>query len=96
VEGILAAAEHPDGYQVYNLGFGHPVSLAEMVTTLEDVMGKRVRARFSDAPPTEPPYLGADITRAQEALGYEPKVGLREGLERTWAWYKAEVLEQVA
>ncbi len=73
---------------VYNIACGGAVSVLELATHLEGIMGTRIGPAF------KPPRAGdirnswADISRAQEAFGYDPAVGVREGLERTVAWFR--------
>jgi len=86
VAGILAALDHPDGCQTYNLGRSDPVSLKEMVGTIERVVGKKA---IIDRQPDQPGDLRitfADITRARERLGYAPKVEFEEGIRRFVEW----------
>ena len=43
--------------------------------------------KSSPAPLTEPKITYCDNSRARELLGFAPKVGIAEGLARTWEWY---------
>jgi UDP-glucose 4-epimerase len=64
------------------------VTLNEVVDALGAISGKPLQARY------DPPRDGdirdsqADITHARAVLGYEPTVGLEEGLQRTFDWYR--------
>jgi nucleoside-diphosphate-sugar epimerase len=74
---------------VFNIGTGMRVNLNEVVDALGAISGKPLKARY------DPPRDGdirdsqADITHARAVLGYEPTVGLEEGLHRTFDWYRA-------
>jgi nucleoside-diphosphate-sugar epimerase len=48
-----------------------------------------VRRVPEPAPRTEPPITYCDNAKAQRLLGFAPKVELREGLARTWEWFRA-------
>lgn len=88
VDGILAALDHPDGYQIYNLGRSNPVSLTEMVRTIERVMGKTAIIDRQPDQPGDVRTTCADSSRARERLGYDPKVSFEEGIRRFVAWWR--------
>jgi UDP-glucuronate 4-epimerase len=89
--GIVAAVDRPLGYEIVNLGHGRAVSLREFVDTIEGLAGRkanlvRARRQESDAVATR-----AEIEKARRLLGWEPKVSLREGVERLFRWYVERV-----
>lgn len=81
----------PLGYEVINLGGGRrPVSLNEVIATLERLLGKtarRVHRPFHKADINE---TAADIRKADRLLGWRPETDVEEGLRRTVEWYLAE------
>jgi UDP-glucuronate 4-epimerase len=90
VDGIVAAMRYRlSAYEVFNLGHSDAVTLGELVRGMEDVLG--VPASLSQLPdqPGDLPQSWADVTKARELLGYEPRTGLREGLERFVTWLVA-------
>lgn len=95
LDGFLSALDTPRGYRIFNLGCGNPVENTEFVRTLEQILGKTARIRDVPAPPSEPKITYADITLARRQLGYEPRVQVREGLEKFIAWLRAEKIIQV-
>lgn len=88
VDGLCAALERPLGYRIINLGRGEPETMLAFVALLEELTGRRALTRDAPAPPSEPPITYCDNTRARELLDFAPKVSLREGLGRTWEWYR--------
>ncbi|RLC80244.1 MAG: epimerase [Chloroflexi bacterium] len=86
--GVVAAADRPLGYQVFNLGRGEPVRMADFVELVEELVGKSARMTTPPAPPSEPPITYADIARACDLLDYEPTVPVAEGMRRFWEWYQ--------
>ncbi|MEP7290279.1 MAG: NAD-dependent epimerase/dehydratase family protein [Chloroflexota bacterium] len=90
VDGVKAALERPLGYQIMNLGYGAPITFSEFIRIYEALIGKKAMTRVVDAPLTEPKITYCDNARASELLGFAPKIGIEEGLARTWAWYKAQ------
>ncbi len=90
--GIVTALDRPLGYEIINLGRGRPVGLREFIETIEELAGRK--ARLVSAPRVESDALatGADIEKARRLLGFEPRVSVREGVERLYEWY----LERIA
>lgn len=87
--GVDLALRKPLGYEVINLGRGEPVLMADFVTMLEELIGKKARLDTPPAPASEPHQTFANIEKAQRLLGYAPQTGVRQGLEKLWAWYQA-------
>ncbi|HKP29731.1 MAG TPA: NAD-dependent epimerase/dehydratase family protein, partial [Gemmatimonadales bacterium] len=85
---LLAATKASANGVVCNLGAGQRTSLLQLLDLVREITGREVEAKHL------PPRAGdvrdslASLDRAKQALGYEPLVGLREGLERTWAWFE--------
>jgi UDP-glucose 4-epimerase len=91
VSAFLAAASRDEALGgVFNLG-GQPVSLRELAELLVEVNGTG-EVRVVPFPPERQAIdIGdyyADFSRARAALGWEPRVGLAEGLARTLAYYR--------
>ncbi len=85
--GIVAAVDRPLGYEIINLGRGHPVRLREFIDAVEELAGRR--ANLVPAPRVESDAVatGADITKARRLLGFEPRVSVRQGVEKLYRWY---------
>ena len=88
VRGITAALDRPDGYQIYNLGRGNPVTLTEMVAAVERALGKKAVLDRQPEQPGDVRTTWADISKAQSRLGYQPKVQLGEGIARFVTWWR--------
>ena len=89
---LAARHERPLEGEVYNVGIGRRVTVSE----LAELMGRVVTEMTGRAPPEPryaPPRAGdvphslADLSRIRSEMGYEPIVGLEEGLGKTLAWY---------
>lgn len=92
VRGVLAAAEAPDvSGQVVNLAGGGRVTLLEVLSTLESIVGRRIEPVFG--PPREGDVRDsqADAAKAARLLKFAPEVPLREGLSRTVEWYRSRL-----
>jgi GDP-L-fucose synthase len=88
VDGIMLAAERYDGPEPVNLGAGKEISIRELADLVADVVGFRGRIVWDSAMPNGQPRRSIDASRARELFGFEARTSLREGLERTVAWYR--------
>ncbi len=88
VDGVTAAVDSGLDYEVINLGDSKPVTLAGMVETIGEAVGKAPVYERLDDQPGDVPITFADISKAKRLLGYEPKVAFREGIKRFVKWYR--------
>jgi UDP-glucuronate 4-epimerase len=86
--GLLKAMEKCDRYRIYNLGNNRPVSLEEMVKSLEKAIGKSAILDRQPMQPGDVEITCADITRASAEFGYQPKTSLAEGLQKFVGWFR--------
>jgi nucleoside-diphosphate-sugar epimerase len=95
VEGIVSAGtvEGIDG-QLFNLGCGEEISMRNLATEILNLLDNPIEPLFGALPerPTEIPRMFCDNTRAREVLGWTPRHTLQEGLQKTIAWYRAELV----
>jgi NAD dependent epimerase/dehydratase len=98
IAGFTGAGESPGAVgQTLQLGTGVEVSVAELVEIVGDVLGKRLRV-VADPERMRPAHSElerqvSDPRRAREAIGWDPKVDLREGIERTVEWVRGHQQE---
>jgi dTDP-glucose 4,6-dehydratase len=74
-----------DEHLPVNIGNPHEMSLLELAEAVLRVSGSRSEIVFEALPVDDPQVRQPDITRARQVLGWEPEVGLDEGLKRTFA-----------
>jgi UDP-glucose 4-epimerase len=79
---LAAATAKAVNRQVINIGSGVETSLVQLVAHIEQVTGKRVNQLNNQQKSGGVPRLVADISRAQQLLGFRPLVGLAEGLQQ--------------
>ena len=85
--GTIAALK-PVGYEIINLGGGNqPISMNTVIATLEDLLGKKAKINYRDFHKADLKSTWADISKANNLLGWEPKISLQEGLENSVRWY---------
>ena len=85
--GTIAALK-PVGYEIINLGGGNqPISMNTVIATLEELLGKKATINYRDFHKADLKSTWADISKADELLGWQPKISLQEGLENSVKWY---------
>ncbi len=90
VEGFVRMMNGPDAF-VGPVNIGNPGEftireLADLVLQMTDSKSKLIRRPL---PPDDPSRRRPDIRLAKEKLGWEPKIPLREGLQKTIDWFKS-------
>ncbi|MBA3512950.1 MAG: SDR family oxidoreductase [Pyrinomonadaceae bacterium] len=90
VEANLKAAETHKGLgSIINIATGRRVSLNLLLAEIKDLTGKgHLNAEYQEPRAGDVVHSMADISRAREFLGFEPRVELREGLQLTIDWWK--------
>jgi UDP-glucuronate 4-epimerase len=86
-EGTILALK-PLGYEIINLGNNQPHKLSEVIRLIEKFTGKTARVENREFHKADLKATWADITKAKELLGWQPKVSLEEGIRRTVDWFK--------
>lgn len=80
-------AERCSGFAV-NVGAGQRVSLLDVVEFVGGLAGREIKVRHESQRPGDVMHSLADLSRAEQVLGYAPLVDVRDGLTRTWDWTK--------
>ncbi len=89
VHGNLLACTAPRAAgEVINLACGDRISLLELISALNRLLGKSIEPIFAEGRAGDVMHSRADISRARELLGFEPVVSFEEGLARTLEWYQ--------
>ena len=74
-----------------NIGNPHEVSIEAIARTIVGLVNSKSRLVYRPLPVDDPKQRQPDITRARTLLGWEPKVGLEEGLTKTVGYFKTKV-----
>jgi len=87
VEANLAAAVEPAAAgRVMNIAVGSSHTLNELVSTLQGLVDSDLEPEYGPPRPGDVSESLADVSLARKLLGYEPRIGFEEGLQRTIAW----------
>jgi GDP-L-fucose synthase len=89
-EGFVLAADRHDGPEPVNLGTGVETTIRETAELVAELVGFEGRIVWDTSMPNGQPRRSLDASRARELFGFEARTSLREGLERTIAWYRAQ------
>jgi nucleoside-diphosphate-sugar epimerase len=86
VDGLVAAMDKGMGQGAIQLGPDVCTSIREVAETIVDVSGKAIEIEFDTSRPEGDRGRCADYGKARRVLGWEPRVSLRDGMERTYRW----------
>jgi GDP-L-fucose synthase len=88
VEGLTLAADRYEGPDPVNLGTGEEISIAELAALVADATGFTGEIRWDTTKPNGQPRRRLDTSRAERLFAFRARVPLRDGIERTVAWYR--------
>jgi GDP-L-fucose synthase len=88
-EGIVLAADRYDGSDPVNLGTGVETSIRELAETIAELTGFDGEIVWDPTMPNGQPRRSLDASKAERLFGFRARTQLREGLERTIAWYRS-------
>jgi UDP-glucuronate 4-epimerase len=88
IEGIMGAVQNLKGYDIFNLGESQTVPLRELISLIEQALGKKADIEELPEQPGDVPITYADITKSRRLVGYDPKVGIAEGVGRFVQWFR--------
>jgi len=89
-EGLALAAARYDGSEPVNLGAGKEISIRELAELVAKIVGFDGRIVWDTSMPNGQPRRSLDASRAKELFGFEARTPLRDGLEKTVAWYREQ------
>lgn len=87
VDGVIACTKKQFGYEIFNLGESETISLHRMIELLERALGKKALIDRQPLQPGDVPLTFADVSKAREKLGYEPKVKFEQGIQIFAEWF---------
>ncbi len=90
VRGVLATLERGDEQPV-NLGNPKEVTVLELAETIIRLAGSESTIEHRELPVDDPKQRRPDITRAAKLLGWQPEVGLEDGLGRTLEYFRTVI-----
>ena len=89
VKGIIAAIHYKaTNFEIINIGNNYPVKLSDLVSAIEETVGKKAIIENLPEQAGDVPKTFADISKAKKLLHYEPYTPLKEGLRKFYEWFE--------
>ena len=88
MSGVVAAIDKNYPEEIFNLGCGRKEELMDYIGMIEQSCGKEAQKEFLPMQPGDVRASLADISKAKEKLGFEPKTTIREGVPKFVEWYR--------
>lgn len=86
IAGTASAIDHCSGFEIYNLGNNQPEPLMNLITLLESALGKKAHLDYKPMQPGDVTTTFADISKAQQNLGFQPQTSLATGIGKFTDW----------
>ena len=90
VTGIVNSLEREFPFEIFNLGDSKTVELKELISLIEEELGKKAVVRKMPAKLGDMSITYANISKARKMLDYDPKVSLEAGIKAFIKWYKTK------
>jgi GDP-L-fucose synthase len=86
-EACFVAMQKYEKVEHINIGTGFEISIKELAKIIADVVGYKEKIIWDTTKPNGTPRKVLDVNKIT-SLGWKPKIGLKEGIEKTYNWYK--------
>jgi UDP-glucuronate 4-epimerase len=88
IQGTMAALDYSGLlFDIFNLGESETIQLKDLISAIEDALGKKAKINRLPEQPGDMPLTCADISKARKLLGYNPTTRLKDGLPRFIDWF---------
>jgi GDP-L-fucose synthase len=94
-DALVFLMQHYSDEQQINVGWGKDLTIAELAAVIADVVGFQGRFRYAADRPDGAPRKVLDVSRLT-AMGWRPRIGLREGLAHAYQWYVENAVGKAA
>lgn len=92
VDSIKSACVAPKAEgELFNIATGSRITVNGLVNMINQLLAKEIQPKYEEARPGDIRHSLADITKAQEMLGFRPRVSILDGLKSTLDWYRKEI-----
>jgi GDP-L-fucose synthase len=87
VDGMMLAVEKYAEADALNIGTSEEIKIKDLVRLIVRLSGKNIQIEFDKTKPSGAERRCPDISKAERLIGYQPKVRMEEGLQKTMNWY---------
>ncbi|MBN1054457.1 NAD-dependent epimerase/dehydratase family protein [Clostridium botulinum] len=91
INGIILLIDKEFKFEIFNFGNNNTIKLNDLIETIEGVVGKKAVINRMEMQKGDVPITYADITKAQNMIGYNPKISVKEGIHKFYNWYKLNI-----
>ena len=88
LQGVIACTREEFGFEIFNLGESQTITLAELITLIENALGKKAVIDRQPVQPGDVPITYADISKARQRLGYDPQMKVEQGIPLFVDWFR--------
>jgi len=88
VEATWMASKNGLPGEVFNIGGGSRITLNQVIRLIQEIADCEIEVRYEEKQKGDVRHTFADMTKAAEELGYQPKVQLKDGLRREYEWIR--------
>ena len=88
VDGVVRSLDRVSGCDIFNLGNNNVTTLMYFISCIEKELGMTAKKKMLPMQKGDVHMTSADIEHTREVLGWEPQVGIEEGIKRFIEWYK--------
>jgi UDP-glucuronate 4-epimerase len=90
INGVMAAGRYAaSDFEIINLGGSAANTLSQLISGIEEILGKKATIHYLPDQPGDVPLTFADVSKAKRLLGYAPGTPLKQGLQRSVEWVKS-------
>jgi len=93
-DACLFIMKHYDENEMINIGVGKDITISELSELIKQIVEFNGEIRYDNSKPDGTPRKLLDVSRL-DALGWQPKIPLREGIEMTYRWYVEEEMPKM-
>lgn len=87
VSGLVNSIYKPFKYEIFNLGGSNMIPVSRLIELIEMNLGKKAVIRYMDPVPGDVTITYADVSKARDLIGFEPKVVIDKGVEIYVKWF---------
>ena len=92
IDGIMGAIKYnKSSFEIFNLGESHTTSVVDLIKLLENTIGKKAKVDWQEAQAGDVPLTYADVSKAEQFLGYRPRTAPEEGIKKFVEWYRSNL-----
>ena len=88
IDGTVAAMDKCEGFNIYNLGESQPITVNDLITEIENALGKKAVREYLPPQPGDVERTYADISKAVRELEYNPSTNIQTGLANFTTWLR--------